>query len=148
LRLAEATRLAYYELYLARRQFELNATNLQNVKEFRDTARSKYEANLVSQQDVLQAEVELATLERRTYELQRMEMVATARINTLLHRLPDYPLPPPQQQLEMIAAAPSLDMLREVALQRRPDLAAMAAKIQSDRAALSLAYKEFYPDFE
>jgi cobalt-zinc-cadmium efflux system outer membrane protein len=148
LRLAETTRLAYYDYYLVRRQFELNIVNLQNVQEFRDTAKGKYEANLVSQQDVLQAEVELATLERRKLELQRMDMVATARINTLLHRMPDYPLPPPPQQLVAISDVPSIELLRQVAVERRPDLAAMAARIRSERAALNLAYKEFYPDFE
>ena len=42
--------------------------------------------------DVLQAELELADLARRQLELARMQKVAIARINTLLRRWPDAPL--------------------------------------------------------
>jgi outer membrane protein TolC len=148
LQLIQATELSFFEYYLVHRQLELNAANTQRLQEFYDTARRQYEANLVLQQDVLQAEVELADVARRQVELQRMNRIAIARINTLLHRAPDYSLPPPP--IILPAAIPLLpaQALRETALQRRPDLAAIGARLEAERAAVALAYKEFYPDFE
>lgn len=148
LRLAEMAKLAFYDYYAASRELDLNSDNLRETREFRETAEAKLRANLVSQQDVLQADVELALLERRKYELHRQVKVAGARINTLLHRDALHPLPPPPDTLRVNEEPPSLDELRDIALQRRPDLAALAAQIQADRATLELAWKEFYPDLE
>ena len=63
LQLAEAARLAFFDYYLVRRDLELNSANVDAVERFRETANSKYESNQVTQQDVLQADVELARAE-------------------------------------------------------------------------------------
>jgi outer membrane protein TolC len=148
LRLAEAARMAFLDYFLAQRHLELNASNVEEVERYRKTALAHYENRLVQQQDVLQAEVELAELERRKLELERMERVAVARINTLLHRVPDHPLPPAPGELPSAAELPSATELRKLALDRRPDLAASSARMRAEEAALELAAKEFYPDIE
>ena len=148
LQLTQTAELAFFEYYLINRQLELNASNSQSLQEFRDTARRQYEANLVMQQDILQAEVELADLARRKVELLRMNRVAMARINTLMHLPPDNPIPPPPANLPLTSTPASIELLREMAIQRRPDLAAIGARLRADRASLALANKEFLPDFE
>src|SRR6185369_7882481 len=115
---------------------------------FRDAAQSKYEANQVSQQDVLQAEVELAKLAQARINLDQMRRVTAARINTLLHRLPDHPLPAPPQHLTVDEELPGVEELRQRAVEQRPDLAATAARIAAEQNSVALACKEFYPDFE
>jgi cobalt-zinc-cadmium efflux system outer membrane protein len=147
LRLVAATKIAFADYYLVQRLKELNRENSRIMQQFRDTARVKYETNLVPQEDVLLADVELAELQRKDLELQRMEYIAIARINTLLHRDPDVPLPPPAPS-DLPADVPPPEHLRQVALQRRPDLAAEAARIRGDQAALALARTEYYPDLE
>jgi outer membrane protein TolC len=148
LRLAQTARLAFFDYYLVQRETELNLANLRALEEFRDTANAKYELNQVTQQDVLQAEVELAKTQQRQIELDQTDQVTRARINTLLHRLPDRPLPPPPLQLEVGGELPDVQSLRQVALEQRPDLAAQAARLHSEQNAVALACKEFYPDFE
>ena len=148
LRLAEAARLAFLDYYLNQRERELNAASREALREFRDVARAKYEANQVTQQDVLQADVELAQSEQRQIELAQEWIVAAARINTLLHRRPDHPLPPAPQTLTVSEELPPVDGLREWAVEHRPELHAMAARVQAERSAVALACKEFYPDFE
>lgn len=147
LRLTEAARLAYLEYYLSIRLTELNKQNIRAVKEFREAADAKYQANQVTQQDVLQADVELATLAKRRVELERARRVAIARINTLLHRLPDCHLPPPAELPEPPEVLPAA-ALRQLAIERRPDLASISAQIQEQRAKIALACREFYPDVE
>jgi outer membrane protein TolC len=148
LRLAEAAKLAFFDYFLVHREQEINADNVRIMQEFRNIAQTKYESNLVPQQDVLQAEVDLADLARRRVELERMNEVAIARINTLLHRVPDHPIPAPPKQIEMADGLPPAETLRKLALERRPDLAAQAARIHTEEAAVELACKEFYPDLE
>lgn len=148
LMLIEAAKLAFLDYYLARREMEVNEKNVQIMEEFRSTASTKYRANQVTQQDVLQADVELAELKRRRYELERMEQVVVARINTLLHRNADHSLPSPPAHLKQIPDTPPAPELQEAAILRRPDLAAIDARIRAEQANVALAAKEFYPDFE
>jgi len=148
LRLAEAARLAYFDYYLVRRSLELNAANREAVASFRETARARFEANEVAQQDILQADVELALLQSRQIEFEQNDIVAVARINALLHREPQFRLPPPALALPAPGEIPDADLLRQVAIERRPDLTAQAARIEAEQAAVALAAREFYPDFE
>ena len=148
LQLTQAAHLAYFDYYLVHRQLELTDANVRSLQEFQATARRQYEANLVMQQDVLQAEVELAEGERRRIELERMRRTSIARLNTLVHRPPDCPVPQPPPSLSVDGTPAPPELLRQVAQRQRPDLASMRAKLQAESASVSLAYKEFYPDFE
>ena len=148
LRIAEATKLAFYEYYLANENLALNSRNIRLVEGFRDIAKTRYESGAVEQQDLLLADVELAELQRRQLELRRMNRVAIARINTLLRLAPDSPLPPPPSNLEVASLPPSAKELRSLAIAQRPELEAQSARIRAERASLGLACKEFYPDFE
>ena len=148
-RLVAATRTALWDYYLVRRQEELNAENRVAVGHFRDTAQSKYRANQVTQQDVLEADVELAEIERRQFELNRMDTVAVARINTLLHRAADHPLPPPPSHPPMVdSAPPPIAWLQQFAAERRPDLASIGAQLRAELAAVDLACRDYYPDLD
>ncbi|HVX14234.1 MAG TPA: TolC family protein [Pirellulales bacterium] len=148
LALIEATGIAYYDYYLARQQLALNTQNRAKLREFHDIAARKYEANLAPQQDVLQAEVELAELARRQIELERWRRIAIARLNTLMHRPPDAFLPPAPAYIDAQPLVLSAAYLRTSALSRRPDLAALSAKVRAEQSRLALVHKEFYPDFE
>ncbi len=148
LQLTQAAQLAYLDYFLVHRQLEIIETNLQRLEEFREAARRRYEANLAMQQDVLQAEVELAEAQRQQIELRRKLRAAIARINTLLHLPPDLPVPPPPTQISVEREPAPAEILRQAAIEQRPDLRAIAAKLQAESASLGLAYKEFFPDIE
>jgi cobalt-zinc-cadmium efflux system outer membrane protein len=142
-----AADMAFYEYFLAGKLLELNEQNRGLMREYKDTAHARYRSNLVTQQDVLQADLELAELARRRLELTRMQQVAVARINTLLRRWPDAPLPPPAE-LDPTQPPADADLLWQTALRQRPDLAALAWRVQETEAALELAYKNRRPDFD
>ncbi len=147
LRLAESAANALFDLYLVRRETQINAANIELMRHFRSIALARYESSQVTQQDVLQADLELADLEARTAELARRQTIAIARINTLLHRPPDCPLPPPAN-LSPPCDLPPVESLRDMALTRRPDLAAQSARIRAEQANVDLACKDYYPDLE
>jgi outer membrane protein TolC len=146
LRLVESTKQAFLEYYLVRRDLELNVEGLRLTQEFREIADAHYRNSLVTQQDLLQADLELNDLRRRTLELERMDRTAVARINTLLNRPPEAHVPPPPKALPATIATPAVEAAQLVAVQRRPDLAALNARLRAERASLALAERDYYPD--
>jgi outer membrane protein TolC len=146
--LAEATKSAFLDYYLVRQELRLNALNLKAVQQFRRAASAKYESNQVTQQDVLQADLEIADLSRREIELRKMDRVAVARINTLLVQSPSEALPEPPTNLGGATEVPPLEQLHAVALQQRPDLQALGAKSQAAKAAIDKANLDYRPDVE
>jgi outer membrane protein TolC len=148
LQLIEAARNAFSEYYLVARALEVNQENLTLLRAFRKNAEARAKTPLGAQQDILQADVEIGREQQRQLTLKRMEQVAVARLNTLLHLPPDQPLPPPPKTLRIREQLLDVSALRTTALSRRPDLQALANRITAEQAALALACKEFYPDLE
>jgi outer membrane protein, heavy metal efflux system len=148
LQVAQVTRFAFYDYYLVERKAELIDQNAQVMRQFRAAAQVKYENNQVTQQDLLQADVELTDIELRRIEIERMHRVAIARINTLLRRPPATPLQAPPRTLALNVEIPAIDVLQPMAVARRPDLAALAARVRAEEVAVDLALKQYYPDAE
>lgn len=146
--LTAATKLAYFDFVLVYEQLRLNNASLKLLQEVHDLAKAKFENSLAPQQDLLQAEVELSGRKLREVELEQMRRVAAGRINTLLHRPVDAALPPPAKQDDDRIDLPPVDDLTRIALEQHPDLAAKAARLASEQAAVELAAKEFWPDVE
>lgn len=148
LQLAESARNAFYDYFLTERALTVNQDSLELLRKLRKDAASRFATNLAPEQDMLQAEVEIGKEEDRRLEWEQMRQVAVARINTLMHRAPDSPLPPPPPELHVTEKLPDAQTLRKKAIARRPDLQALADRIAAEEASLDLAHKEFYPDFE
>ncbi len=148
LQLIESARDAFYDFYLTDRALAVNQDSLELLRRLRENAKSRYATNQAPEQDMLQADVEIGKEEDRRLELEQMRQVAVARINTLMHRAPDNPLPPPPKELHVTEKLPVVRSLREKALARRPDLQGLSDRIAADEASLNLARREIYPDFE
>jgi cobalt-zinc-cadmium efflux system outer membrane protein len=147
LRLAEAASLLFDDYYLAVRAIEINAAHTALLEELREVATARYAAGETSQQDPLEAEVELAHALHDAHVLETERRLAVARIDALLHRSPEAGLPPPPDTL-----APPLPLeldgeaLTQRALRERPDLRAAEARVRAQESALALARREFLPD--
>jgi outer membrane protein, heavy metal efflux system len=139
---------ALADYYLAARALAVNDESLELLRKFKKNAEYRYVHSGGAQQDINQADVEIGRETQRRVTLERMRQVAVARINTLMHLPPDAPLPPPPRRLPAGETLPEAAELRALALARRPDLQALASRIAADEAALALARKEYYPDFE
>lgn len=148
LQLVESSRSALADFFLAERSLEVNTEGLKLLEEFKKNAETRYQTGQTPQQDVLQADVEIGRLGERKLNLNRTRRVAIARLNTLMNRPPDSPLPPPPKSVHVTEPIANAVALREAALARRPDLQALKARIEADQASLALAEREFYPDVE
>lgn len=148
LQLAESAKVAFYDYCLVHRALAVNEESLQLLRDLRKTAEDRFRAAQAPQQDILQADVEIGRQRERGLALERMRKVAIARINTLMHLPANGPLPPPPKELKLKDELPNAEALRARALAGRPDLQALSNRLAADEAALALAQREYYPDFE
>ncbi|MGD8316726.1 MAG: TolC family protein [Myxococcales bacterium] len=134
------------EYYRATRLLELNDEHRQLIEDIRASAMVQYEAGRVSQQDPLQAEVELAHIVHERVMLESQRDVIIAEINGLLHQRPDVPLPAPPPRMK----PPDLDVAGTESLQReaiegRPELHAAQSQLQAADSAVDLAKRNYAP---
>lgn len=148
LQLVEMAKAAYADYAFAERALEVNADGQKLLEEFKQNAETRYKTGQTPQQDVLQADVELGKQSEQRLARERAKVVAVARLNTLMSLPPESPLPPPAKDVGSPASLPEPKALRDLALSRRPDLSALAARISADAATLGVAEKEYYPDVE
>jgi cobalt-zinc-cadmium efflux system outer membrane protein len=126
----------------------VNAEALKLLTEFRHNADTRFKTGLAPQQEVFQADVEIGKQNERQLTLERMNKVAKARINTLMHLPPASSLSPPTRGAVQWKSVPALEDLQAHAVQTRADLKALAERIAADEAVAALAYREYFPDAE
>ncbi|WP_051954238.1 TolC family protein [Methylobacter whittenburyi] len=137
----------FADWYYIHQALNVNEINRRLLNEFHGIALNHYATGLASKQDALQAEVEIALLDHQKIALERERRTLLARLNTLLNRLPETPLQPPAK-LSTALSLPKPAALQEIALQSRPELKELAARIQASKTRGDLAEKDFYPDFK
>jgi outer membrane protein TolC len=143
---AEVTK-AYYDLWQVHQNLLVYSRDKELMAQFATIAEKKYAVGQVSQPDVLRAQVELTRLINRvTTETLRLGEVR-ATLNGLLSRSPDAPLGVPHDAPDPIVSR-SLAELAELTVKAKPEIAARTVAIERDAAALALAQKAYFPDFE
>jgi outer membrane protein TolC len=145
LRLAALARGAFADWVYVHRALEINAASLAVLTELRNVARIRYSTGQAPQEDVLQADVERATLEQQRLEWERDVAMAQSRMNALLDRVPQSPIPAPGA-LPPPSALPAEEILAERAL-AHPQIEELAAKERAAKARQRLAEKERFPKF-
>lgn len=147
LRLAAIASALFDDYYVAAQALEVDAHHHGLLEQLQASATAQYTAGRASQQDPLQAEVELAMIERERLMHETERRVVIAQINGLLHRDPSGALPPPPNQLALSAEI-DLDepALVALALRNRPELRGQDASIRRGQAASELADRVAWPD--
>ena len=145
LRLAALARGAFADWVYVHRALEINSANLSVLIELRNVARIRYTTGQAPQEDVLQADVERATLKQERFEWERDLTVAQSRMNALLDCAPGSPIPAPGE-LPATSAMPAEEVLARRAL-AHPQLEELAAEERAAEARQQLAEKDRFPKF-
>ena len=131
------TTLSFEQVLLAaERRRDFAQTNLDDV-------RARFEAGLVSSNDVTRAELELATAVRGVAQAAGNVQASRVDLETLLKTDVNGPLAPPTALLDAAATAPSTDI--PAAQQRRADIAAERAGVEALRAFADEPRARFFP---
>lgn len=137
--------MAFYEIYQTDRQVEVMRETLALLEDFQRVAKAMYAAGDGRQSDVLRAGVEVARMEAEIARMEAMRVSAASRLNALLDRPADRPVPPvtlPPLPLSL----PSADTLRAWAEGSRPLLARGSLGVEQARGRTELARREVWPD--
>jgi outer membrane protein TolC len=104
-----------------------------------------YGAGTGRQSDVLRANVEIARMETDIAKMEAMRKVAAARLNGLLDRPAETPVPSPVLPA-LPAEIPGRETLRAWAEETRPMLTKAKTGVERADAGVDLAKKELWPD--
>ena len=147
LRVIAQAKSAYAEWRFVDSALDIHHATLALLDELIATSRTRYAAGRALKQDVLQAEVERADLDNHQLLLLRQQATVQARINALLNRAPDAPLPA-AAPISLQQTPPALEPLQSLALARHPELSRVEAAISASESRVTLAEKAFFPDFQ
>lgn len=141
-----AVKRAYYGLLLTRNLLELIGDQEENWKQIEGVARARYAVGQGAQQDVLRVQVEVTRIEQLQAEQQAEAEIRLAELNRLLARAPDAPLET-SARLTLHPVQGGLDQLLEWATAVSPEIKATGLGVERASLAVTLAKKEFKPDF-
>jgi len=140
-------KIAYYELWFVQQNIVLEEENIRLMRQFLQTAMTKYGVGIVSQQDVLKAQVEIAMLNNELLMLRQKELGTKAMMMAILNRAEKDTLGFAIIPDEIIFTA-NLDTLQKLALLVRPMLTHDSMMIQESETMRSMAQQEYLPDFK
>ncbi len=139
-------KIAYYQYYFLSKAIDITQKNKDLLEKLSQIAESRYRVGKGIQQDVLKSQTELSLLMQKLIVLQQNRDTAEARINTLLARSPEIPLPPPAEILPA-ALNYKLDDLYRLAAKNDTGLQREQQAVERNQDAASLAHKAYLPDF-
>ncbi len=137
---------AFNDLLRAQDELHIHDGHVGLAQQAIAAARIQYTSGKVPQQDMLKAQVTLTRLAEHMIRFDQDADVARAQLNTLLRRDPAEPLAV-QGEYDVSAPLPPVDKLEELAVQSRPDLAALRDAAERRRKEQALAKKAYTPDF-
>jgi outer membrane protein TolC len=150
LSVVEEVKQAYWDLWVAGRRLAVYERDLALARELAAGASARYAAGGGSQPEALRAQVEHTHIATRIVTGGLAREAALARLNELLSRDPEAPLGIPADPGPPAASRipGPLDRLIALARQHRPDLAARDAAVARDEEAVTLARRDYLPDFD
>ena len=138
-------RAAFYDLLRNQDELRLHDEQTTLARQAVAAARIKYTVGRVPQQDVLKAQIAVTRLADHLAMFIQDGDLARARLNTLMGRDPAAPLEV-TGEYAMPARLPALAELKQMALEHRPELKAIAAATRGLETRVRLAEKNYKPD--
>jgi outer membrane protein, heavy metal efflux system len=137
---------AYYGYFAASKAVEITEKDKDLLQKLSSIAEARYRVGKGVQQDVLRSQVEVSLLLQRLTVFEQQQKTAQARLNTLLYRDPEAPLPSPAS-FEPAKLGHSLDELYTLAREQDTGLQREERMVERNQYALNLAQKDYRPDF-
>jgi outer membrane protein TolC len=144
---AAGVKTAYYDYFFYSKALEITRKDKDLLQKLSAISEARYRVGKAMQQDVLKSQVEITLLLQKIVMLEQQRATAQARLNSLLSRSPDSPLPPPAN-FEPATLNESLDDLYAVAKQHDPGLQREETAIKRSQLNADLARKDYRPDFQ
>jgi cobalt-zinc-cadmium efflux system outer membrane protein len=136
---------AFYEYAYLASAIRIGRENLDLMRHFEEVARTKHIIAAAGHPDVIRAQVEVLRLQNDLIALEEVRLPTVARLNAVLNRTPEAPLPWPQ-----VEAGDPMKIDRQALIaalkEHNPRLAAMNFDVERRRQEVEVAKRNFYPD--
>lgn len=143
---ASDVKVAYYEYSYDAKAIEITQKDKDLLQKLASISEELYKVGKGMQADVFRAQVEVSRIDQKLIILRQQQETAGARLNTLLYRDPETPLPRPVPYTPAEFHS-TLKDLYALARQNDPEVERNRRMIEGGRDAVSLARKEYDPDF-
>ncbi|MGH7813727.1 MAG: TolC family protein [Candidatus Binataceae bacterium] len=143
--LATQVRSAFADVFVAGKDLQLESEHRARLTNFAAIAAAKYRVGPGLQQDVLNADAAVASVDSRLIALRRVRLSRETVIAVLLDR--DRVKIPPLGELPDLALIGGEAGLERLALAANPAILRQAKAVERDQQALELARKSALPDF-
>ncbi len=138
-------RALWYRLYVIGKQIETNEANQKLLESLIDVANARVSTGAATQGDVLIGTLEYSQIEEQLITFRQQQVSAIAEINRLLGRPASTPIHGPNQ---FNVALPDWNhaMLRQLAWENQPEIAAAQTRTQASRWGIEVAQLKRKPD--
>jgi len=136
----------YAQYWLTYRALQLTRENIALSRQLEQIAQVRYAGGLAAQQDAIRAQVERSTLDNELVGMETDYRQQAAFINAMLARNANAPLAEPSA-LRPVPARLDAARLGERLVERNPQIAIEAARIDGAGKSRDLAYRNNFPDF-
>jgi len=136
----------YAQYWLTHRAVQLTRENIALSRQLEQIAQVRYAGGLGAQQDAIRAQVERSTLDNELVGMETDYRQQAAFINAMLARSANAPLAEPSA-LRPLPARLDAARLGERLVERNPQIAIEAARIDGAGKSRDLAYRNNFPDF-
>ncbi len=145
--LRAAVETSYYQILLDHALIDVNAGNIENLKQVLKVTETAYAGTQVSQTDFITAEVNLAQaqLQQRQYRVNQSN--DETALNQLLYREPDSPLNL-DRAMHLDRMSLQLQTAIDMAFHTRQEILEAALAESNRNTALELARFEYIPDYQ
>lgn len=137
---------AYYELVAVDQALAVTQRNKNLLEKLARIAEEKYKVGKGLQQDVIRSQLEVSRILQTSTILNQRRSTLAAKLNSLLLRPSDTPIRPlgPVEKAELNY---SLEELTEKGVANFPEIRRQEQLIEQSQYAVTLAQKDYYPDF-
>jgi outer membrane protein TolC len=136
-------REAYLELYFQEQAADIIARSRRLFEQLVDITRAHYASGRVSQQDVLQAQLELSRLDERATNIDALRDVQRAALSRWIGNAAGQPL---ATRFPALPTLPTLEALT-AGLEEHPAVSAASARVQASQARVREAREQYKPGF-
>jgi cobalt-zinc-cadmium efflux system outer membrane protein len=145
-RVVADVKAAYYDYWYYDKAIRTTQQNRDLLTKLSQIAEARYRVGKGIQADVLRSQVELSMLLQKLTTLEQQRGTAQARLNALMARDPESPLPPAADIATQSPLSYSLDDLYKLARENDPEYQRMQKMVERSQLAINLAHKDYLPD--
>jgi outer membrane protein, heavy metal efflux system len=144
-KVAAQAKAAFFDYFYYDKALQVALKNKDLLQKLSQISEARYRVAKAMQQDVLKSQTEVSLLLQKITILQQQRAVAQARLNVLMARSPESPLPP-AADVALTQSFQPLDDLYQLAEKNNPMLQREDRMIERNQLAVNLAEKEYRPD--